>query len=314
MHLIIVINWRDNPWWNDASEALRKRDRQELTRAKYDWIWEGAFNDEVEGSIIKAEWFDAAIDAHKDDRFVNFFSTRGLSVAAHDPSDSGRDDAALVVRENNVITHVAAMAEGEIDVKADWATHLALKKHVDWFLWDGDGMGTGLKRQISDAMAGKRTQYHMFKGSLSGKAQDNADIIYDKDGSVKGMQFTYKETFKNNRSQYYHELARRLYNTYKVVEKGEWIDPNECLSISSEGVDNLQALRSEVCRIPEKNQAGGLVQIMSKQDMKKLGISSPNLADSLMMSMWNPKEKRAHALAVPTFKQHIADDYDPFNY
>jgi len=47
----------------------------------------------------------------------------------------------------------------------------------------------------------------------------------------------------------------------------------------------MQALRSEVCRIPRKENGNGLIQIMSKIDMAKLKIKSPNMADSLMMSL-----------------------------
>jgi len=64
MHMIAVVNWRDNPWWNDAQEMVRSHDFRTMSRAKYDHVWEGAFNDEVEDSIILAEWFDAAVDAH----------------------------------------------------------------------------------------------------------------------------------------------------------------------------------------------------------------------------------------------------------
>ena len=53
MHLIIVMNWRDNPWHGEL-EPQRLWDLKHLSRAKYDHIWEGAFNDSVEDSIILA--------------------------------------------------------------------------------------------------------------------------------------------------------------------------------------------------------------------------------------------------------------------
>lgn len=315
MHLVVVINWRDNPWWNDSADALRRRDKQELTRAKYDWIWEGHFNDEVENSIIKAEWFDAAVDAHKIDKYQEFFKPRGVVIAAHDPSDKGDDEAGLAIRHGSVITQVRAKGNGEIDTKCDWAMNLALDDRVDWFVWDGDGMGTGLKRQVHDMFAGKRIDYHMFKGSLSGSGQDNADIIYDKQSRQSGeKQYTYKDTFKNNRAQYYSELARRFYNTYKLVEHGVYCDVDECISIDSNGVDSIASLRSELCRIPSKHGHGGLIQIMNKQEMKKEGISSPNMGDSVMMTMWNPPAKRKNSALDFIHHQTQAQDYDPYGY
>jgi len=63
------------------------------------------------------------------------------------------------------------------------------------------------------------------------------------------------------------------------------------ISIDSEGVDNIANLRSEVCRIPKKDNPNGLIQIMSKDDMKRLEIDSPNESDSIMMSVFKPPAK-----------------------
>jgi hypothetical protein len=62
------------------------------------------------------------------------------------------------------------------------------------------------------------------------------------------------------------------------------------ISLSS-SIDCLDQLRSEVCRIPLKRSTNGKIQIMSKIEMKKkpYELPSPNLGDSLMMSMFSPK-------------------------
>ena len=289
LHLIVVINWRDNPWWNKEQEALRVWDYENLSRAKYDWIWEGKFNDEVEDSIIKPEWFDAAIDAHKLERLQKAFEPHGMVIAAHDPFDGGGDAAGFAVRHGSIIKSVQCKTTGEVDVCCDWATDLAKEFDADCFVWDGDGMGTGLKRQVSDNFLGTHTDFHMFKGSLSGKGQDNAEMAYQELNDKKDSKpKTYAETFKNNRAQYYISLADRFYNTYKCVERGEYIDPDEMISLDSDGIPDIQGLRSQLCRIPLKKGSNGLRQIMSKQEMKKLGIDSPNEADSVMMCLYMP--------------------------
>jgi phage terminase large subunit len=288
LHLIIKVNWRDNPWWNDEQEKLRQWDYDNRPRTEYDWIWEGAFNDSVDGSIIKPEWFDAAIDAHLlDERTKGLFKPHGPVIVAHDPFDDGEDAGGLAVRHGSIIQHVSSKHQGVIDEVCDWATGHARKHDADWFIWDGDGMGTGLKRQIALAFDGTRTRYQMFRGSLSGSAQDNAAAIYQ---PTKGDQKpkTYADTFKNNRAQYYIALANRFKATYDFVAKGKYADPAEMISLNSEGIDDMVGLRSEMCRIPRKPDGNGLEQIMSKIDMKKTGIKSPNMSDAVMMSMFVP--------------------------
>ena len=291
LHLIIVCNYKDNPFFPDVLEQERLHDFEHLSRAEYDHIWLGKFNDEVENSIIKPEWFDAAIDAHKLDRLKEVFKPHGAKIAAHDPFDGGNDAGGIAIRHGSIIEYVADKQTGEIDEVCDWATSIALNHKCDWFIWDGDGMGTGLKRQVSIALDGTRTQYQVFKGSLSGSGQDNAESIYLSEFS-KAENTTYANTFKNNRAQYYIQLADRFYNTYRCVEKGEYIDPEDMISINSDGIENITALRSEICRIPRKLNNNGLYQIMSKQDMARLGIKSPNMSDSVMMTMFKPKVKR----------------------
>jgi len=290
LHLIVKVNWRDNPWWNEEQEKLRIWDYENRPRAEYDWIWEGHFNDSVEGSIIKPEWFDAAIDAHLfDARAQGLFEPRGPVIVAHDPFDDGEDAGGLAVRHGSIIQHVSAKKSGAIDVVCDWATDHTRKIGADWFVWDGDGMGTGLKRQIATAFDGTRTQYHMFRGSLAGRAQDNGEQIYEPaKGDTKPK--TYADTFKNNRAQYYIALANRFKATYNFVVKGKHSDPSEMISLNSEGIDDMVGLRSEMCRIPRKPDGNGLEQIMSKIDMKKAGIRSPNMSDAVMMTMFSPSQ------------------------
>ncbi len=288
--MIIRLHYTDNPWFPEVLESKRLKNKKLWSSAKYRHVWDGEDMDEVEGSIIKPEWFDAAVDAHKLERLKKTFEPHGAIIAAHDPSDTGNDSKGFSVRHGSIIKSVKEKLTGEIDEGCDWATGLATMFNADWFIFDGDGMGTGLKRQVNDAFDGTNTKYHMFRGSLSGKGQDNADKIYQPQlGDTDTEPKTYADSFKNNRAQYYTQLAERFYNTFKCVENGEYIDPDMMISIDSDGCDNLPGLKAELCRIPLKDNRNGLIQIMSKQDMKLLKIKSPNKADSIMMTLFSPK-------------------------
>lgn len=291
--MVVEMNYPDMPKdWFELSglEEERLDDLDKLSQAGYNHKWHGHYLDEIDNSIIKGEWFDACVDAHKIERLKNVFKPRGCKVAAHDPFNDGADAGGYVLRHGSIIKRAIEKATGEIDEVCDWATEEAIADEADWFVYDADGMGAGLKRQVDTNLSGNKCKYHMFRGSLSGSGQDNADQIYmpsagDDDTDPK----TYAESFKNNRAQYYIALATRMYNTYRCVVRGEYVDPDEMISFDSEGIENITGLRSELTRIPRKPNPGGLEQIMSKVDMAKLGISSPNVGDSVMMSIYIPK-------------------------
>lgn len=290
--MIVEMNYTDMPKeWFELSglEQERQDDEQKMSQAEYDHKWHGKYLETVEGAIIKPEWVEAAKDAHKLERLVNVFKPFGAKIAAHDPSDEGRDSKGYALRHGSIIKKVKEKTDGEVDDGCTWAIDNALSDRADWFVWDGDGLGAGLKYQVGTQLADTRTQYQMFRGSLSGSGQDNADKIYQPiDGDNPKQRKTFAETFKNNRAQYYRDLADRLYNTYRCVVKGEYIDPDNMISFDSDGIEHWAAFKSELCRIPKKKNPGGLQQIMSKDEMKTLGIESPNMADSVMMSLFKP--------------------------
>jgi len=68
------------------------------------------------------------------------------------------------------------------------------------------------------------------------------------------------------------------------VTFGEYYDPTSLVSFSSD-IKQMQTLRSEVCCIPRKFNGAGLIQIMSKPEMRTKQIRSPNIADCIMMSL-----------------------------
>lgn len=281
LHLIIKINHSDNPWFPRVLEQERQFDYLNLPRALYDHTWEGCFNDSVDNSIIMSEWFDACVDSHK----KLGFKPQGAVVVSFDPSDLGTDDKAVVLRKGSVILDAKLMKSGDVNEGCDWATSYADEHRADMFVWDSDGMGLSLRRQVRDALEGKKVEIQPFRGS---SGPYNPGKIYQDIRVGSDRRKTNKDTFKNKRAQYYWYLRDRMFNTYLAVEKGQYMDPENMLSISSE-IDNLPQIRSEVCRVPRKYMGSGMIQIMTKVEMKKMKIRSPNLSDAMMMSLLSPR-------------------------
>ena len=275
--MVVEVNYQDNPWFPPELEQERRDDYERLTRAEYDHIWEGHYSDTVENAIIEPAWFDACIDAHK----KLGFEPKGQERVAYDPADTG-DDKAIAYLHGSVFKDVRSTDQGEIDTATDWALSLANDHKPDLFTWDADGMGAGLKRQIEDALSGKKIEIEAFSG---GGGVDRPDALYQPTGGDTKKAKTNRETFKNRRAQYYWLLRDRMYRTYRAVEKGERVfDEDELISFSSD-IEQLGALRAELCRIPRKFNPNGVIQILSKPEMKKLEIDSPNMADACMMAI-----------------------------
>ena len=181
----------------------------------------------------------------------------------------------------------------DVNDGADWATEKAIQDGADHFLWDGDGLGAALRRQVTDAFSGKATTVTMFKGSES---PFDEDALYQSgawvDEVVSGDNSrTIGDVFRNKRAQFYYTLADRLYLTYRAVEHGEYANPDDMISFDKEAIGEqmLEKLFAELTQIQRKFNNNGKLELMTKVDMKvKLGIPSPNLADSLMMSMYCP--------------------------
>lgn len=293
MHLIIKMNWDSNPWFHDSGlEEERLFDLENLPRSTYDWVWEGGFNDDIENGLIKPEWFDACIDAHEKLGMKPF----GVKRVVHDPSDLGNDPKATLVRSGHIITNVIQRSDLDVNEGSDWALGLAINENADVYEWDIGGMGVALKRDVNNALDGKRITAHQFNGASK---VDHPNAVYEPSGAeVSSKQMTWEQVCKNLRAQCYLKVRSRIYRTYMAIEHGVMSDPDKLISFSSD-CENLKTLRSELCRLPIKPNSGGLFEMYTKKEMReKFKVRSPNCADVLMMS------ERIHGIISETAKTH----------
>lgn len=279
LHLIVKINWRDNPWFPESLNQERMWDYEHLPRALYDHIWEGEFNDSIDNALVMAEWFDACIDAHLK---IDGFNLTGNKKLTHDPSDLGKDPKAIAIRHGNVFTHIEERADLDVNDGCDWATGLAIEHNVDIFEWDVGGMGTGLRRQVNESLDSTSIDVYQFNG---GSSVDRPEERYESSISSNiHKEKTNKEVFRNLRAQCYASVRDRVYMTYRAVKYGEECDPERLISFSSE-IKHLSKLRSELCRIPIKPNGSGLFELYTKEQMRRMfKLASPNLSDAVMMS------------------------------
>ena len=171
LHLIVWINYNDNPFFPPVLEQERAYDQAHLSTALYRHIWLGEMYDEVEDTIIPVDWFESAIDSH----IKLGWKAEGAIIASHDPSDLGGDSKGYAVRHGNVVLNVTEKVTGDSNEGMDWAISQAIKDRADYFVWDCDGLGVSLKRQVDAALEGKKVDYVMYKGS---EAAEDPDAPY----------------------------------------------------------------------------------------------------------------------------------------
>jgi len=269
--LVIEINYWDNPFF---PETLRRQmeEMKEVDYQKYLHIWEGKPNVDYEDSLIRPEWFDAAVGAHE----KLGFDPEGIRVVSFDPADDGSDEKSLVFRHGVVVKDVKAWLDGDITTAIPRAFDYAEDVKADCLVYDSIGIGASVKVALMARDPVGRRRYMGFSGS---DRVEYPDQLYNEEKPNKEM-------FRNRRAQYYWHLRDRFEKTYLAVEKGRYIDPQELISIDKE-VEYLSVLKSELCRIKRKRSIGSsLLQVESKEDMKRDGRKSPNRADALMMSFY----------------------------
>lgn len=279
--MIVEMNYTDMPQdWFELSglEEERSDDFDMMSRSQYDHKWKGKYLESVDNPIILPEWFDACVDAH----IKLGWKVTGKKIVSHDPSDCGPDDKGLAFRHGSVFLDVKTIPIGDVNEGLDQATDYAIQVGADEFNWDGGGLGLGLRREVAENLKGQDIKQTMFNGA-EGAAFPEA-LYQPLTGDVKAAKArTNKNSFMNQRSQFYSILADKMYRTYQAVVKGIYHNPDEMVSFSSE-IEEIEMLRSELTRVPKVPNGAGKIQIMSKKEMKANKIDSPNMGDAVMMS------------------------------
>lgn len=302
-HLIIKIGYQDNPWfeYDDSLRTELKKDREKvadgrMSQARFNHIWEGAFNDDVDTSVITQEMFDACIDAHKklgfdvDDNGET--DATGSKVVGFDPSDIGGDAKGYSERHGVVITYLEEIESPNANRAFDVASRKAKEFGADAFGYDGDGMGALLRDQAEANFSGFKTQVYMYKGSTEVNRPNELFKAENSNVNMKEERYN-KDVFSNKKAQNIIGFAERVYRTYEAVVHKKYHDPESLVSFDSKTIPQamMQKFRAESCKLPLK--PADKIKFYTKEEMrrgitlpdgKRLVIPSPNLFDAVVLS------------------------------
>jgi len=270
-HYIVKLTYKDNPWFehDESLQAEISKDREKvkkriMSKARFNGIWNGDFNDNCATSIIQEDWFEACIDAHK----KLGFEGRGLSVATADPSDVGTDPFGFSIRTGVVFSHIQEIDGENGNRKMDEACKLAVLNQVDSFGYDADGLGATLRDNVSAAFNGKSVKINAYKGSETPHNPDGEFKSQVSNLNNNAKRLLIKDVLKNKKAQNITEFADRVYRTYEAVVEGKYYDPETLVSFDSETIEPrmMQKLKAEACKVPVKS--GPTFQFSTNAEMR----------------------------------------------
>ena len=270
---VVRMNYMDNAWFPE--ELRNEMEKMKLENFRdYLHVWEGQPVGASEHAIINPLWVRAAIDAH----IKLGWKPRGVKSIGFDPADSGADSKAYCIRHGTVVTHCKAWFEGGVSEAIELVFEVCEEHNITDIVYDGVGVGAAVKHDINLHQGRKEYSITSFLGN---DAPENPLELYKDDRPMH-------DVFRNLRAQKIWFLRDRFEATYKAIEKGEYMDPSQLISLSS-GMDGLDQLVSELSRVERKRGASfnNLIQVESKAEMKARGLKSPGLFDSLYYSFSN---------------------------
>lgn len=301
-HLIIKLTYKDNPWFvhdkslqQELEKDQKKVERGIMTKARFNGIWNGAFNDDIANSVIQEDWFAACIDAHK----KLGIDQRGAITAACDPSDTGNDPCGYMARQGVIVFSVDEIQGENGNRKMDEACKRAILDGCDSFGYDADGLGATLRDNVDKSFNGKAVNIYAYKGS-STINDPEAEFKSETAGLTnRSDNLKNKDVLFNKKAQNTIGFSERVFRTWEAVVEGKYHDPDTLISFATYDEETktgikpqmMEKLKAESSKVPIK--PGDTVKFYTKPELRKgvampdgsrLVIPSPNLFDACVLS------------------------------
>lgn len=270
--IIRHINYDENPFLSDTARAKAER-LKEADEEKYRHIYLGEPLTDQDSVIIKRSWLDACIDAHLKIEGMQ----DGQAVVGYDVADSGDDKNAAASAKGSVLLDVDEWQGLEDKLQESTARAWSLAKSLGAKLvYDSIGVGAGVGSKVNELNEANKTGVE-HQGFNAGGKVVNPDLLYDADAKIKN-----KDHFSNVKAQAWWLFADRVRRTFEAVTLGKEYPTDQMISFDSK-CKNLESLLIELSTPRKSFDGNGRVKVESKEDMKKRGIKSPNMADAVIM-------------------------------
>jgi len=277
---VFIFDWRHHPAKTEEWHSKRKKkfEDQGLGHVFAQEV-DRDYSSSVEGIIIKPEWVDAAIDAHK----KLGIQPTGRRISGLDVADEGLDRDALVSRKGILIDFAQSFKFADPGALTRHAVSLSPTNELVEIFYDCIGVGAGVKSEVNrlkaENLISDKLSFHKWDASSSVLFPDENIIEGDEESPLN------KDHYQNLKAQAWTEVGRRFFWTWQAVTQGIRIDPDLIIAIDSE-MENLHTLKRELSQATSKLSTATMKVVVNKSPD---GTKSPNVADAAVMSLFTTK-------------------------
>lgn len=287
-----LINWTENPYLSETmlkviAEAY-KRDPEEAEH-----IYGGIPKTGGDKSVINMKYVIAAIDAHK----KLGWEAGGTRRLGYDVADDGDDLNAWAYVHGNILYKIDEWKGFEDKLLESCAKVYSDAREIGATVtFDCIGVGATVGSKFSELNKEGKEKGESFV--LEYDAFNAGGGVEDPDGvylELPHINILNKEHFANIKAQKWTEVATRFRKTYEAVVKGVPHPFDELVSICSEGITpkQMQQIQVELSSPRKSHNRMGKFAVEAKEDLRKRGIKSPNVADAIIMAYILPERDPA---------------------
>jgi hypothetical protein len=273
---VFLFDWRDHPAkdqaWYDRRRAKAEADG---LLAEFAQEVDRDYSSSVLGTVIKAEWIEAAIGFAEDFEI----EVSGKRLGAMDVADDSLkgDKNAFAEFYGMELRSICSWGQVDTSVSAIKAVGFCRELGIRELQYDSIGVGAGVKGQINQLgrdnklPVGFKTIAWVASGAV---LSPHSKVNEDDEGGPKNRDF-----FGNFKAQAWWRTRTRLHETWKCREGLDY-DPGKVISISRNIPKSVrQQLVAELSQPTRKETTAGKMII----DKSPSGASSPNLADAFVI-------------------------------
>lgn len=281
--LVTTVNYSDNKYFPEFLEKQRQHAKRTMPKKDYENIWEGKPKGSGGDVIIDLDWIKAARNASSDSRWIN----AGERIVGYDPAGQGKDFNAVAYCDGNRLVALDEwLKSADLREASERAIDGALDFRASTFRYDEcGGLGDGVSVFVDDALTlAKKKQVHAAS-FISVDPFNAGSGVVNPSQEIEGTKKTNEEIYSNAKAQAWGVVAQRFYNTFRFIELGEDVEPDQLISIDIEDEDAYLKLARELSSpLWVKSLTNSKKKVEAKKDMeKRTGQPSPNLADALIM-------------------------------